>query len=142
MEAAPWIALLVVGLVPMLVTSQTGRDWFFLAKYREYAWGFLATLAIMGAAAVFRGFGRIGTGVLAATPLLQALVFVAADRLFQLLAGRVPVAFDEARRGRRPDGGRYWVDKSFWAAIFIALLFGAVFLCRSFDIEFPSRHAR
>jgi len=143
MDAASWISLLVVIVVPVLAISRTGRRWFVSAKSREYVWGFLATLAVMGVALVmFRGTERLGAGVLVATPLLQAIVFVVADKLFQLSAGRTPVPFDEARRGHRVDGGRHWVDTSFWVVVFLGLLVGAVFLCGSFGIEFPSRSGR
>ncbi len=145
MQLGPWIGLAVVGIMPLLVTSDTGRSWLVRGRYSARVWAFLATLALGGlisALSVFRDSVRIGTAVLVATPLLQALMFVAADKLFQLVVGRVPVSFDESRHGRTTGGGRHWSDVSFWALTWLGLIVGAVFLCAHLGVEFPSRGGR
>jgi hypothetical protein len=73
--------------------------------------------------------GNTGAAVLAATPLLQAVVFVIADRLFFFLIGRVPVSFNQAKWTRRPDGRRWWSDELFWVLLLFGRAMPAVFLC-------------
>ena len=83
--------------------------------------------------------GNPGSATLAATPLLQAVVFVIADRLFFFLTGRVPVSYDQAKWTRRSDGRRWWPDKLFWIVIFFGLICLGVFLCGHFGVRFPTR---
>jgi hypothetical protein len=138
------IALLVVVALPSVVSSDTGRSWLLSAPRGVFVWITLTAAAMVGLLAGAHMLGnniQIGAAVLVATPFFQALVFVAIDRLFILLAHRTPVPMSQARRGRRPDGRRWWPDLVFWALTTIVLTTGAVLLCASFGVEFPSRHA-
>lgn len=141
MKLGPWIALATVLAVPLLVASHSGRNWLTHRARSERIWVPIVTAAVLGALFAF-GVSRhsvgVGAAVLVATPLMQAIVFVAADRAFQLLAGRVPVSFDQAPHGRREDGRRHWPDAIFWVTVWMALIAGGVFLCAHLDIEFPS----
>jgi hypothetical protein len=145
MSLGPWIAVAIVLAVPLLVTSDTGRRWLIRGKHTERVWAALLAVAMLGSVLAFwalRGSARIAAATLVTTPLVQAIVFASADRLFQVLTGRVPVSFYEARDGRRKDGKRYWPDKFFWIVVFLGLIVGSVFVCAPLGIEFPSRNAR
>jgi hypothetical protein len=138
------VALLVVVALPWLVSSDAGRSWLLSVPRGVFVWIALAAAAIVGLlAGVHLLSSKIETGaaVLVATPFFQALLFVAIDRLFILLAHRTPVPMSQARRGRRPDGRRWWPDVAFWALTTIALVGGAELLCASFGVEFPSRYS-
>lgn len=137
------VAALVVVALPWLVSSDAGRSWLLSAPRGVFVWTMLTAAAIVGLLAGTHLLGnkiQTGAAVLVATPFFQALAFVAIDRLFILLAHRAPVPMSQGRRGRRPDGRRWWPDATFWALTTIALTGGAVFLCASFGVEFPSRY--
>lgn len=132
------VALLVVMVLPWLVSSDAGRSWLLSVPRGVFVWTTVTAAAIVGLLAGAHLLGskiETGAAVLVATPFFQALAFVALDRLFSLLAHRVPVPMSQARRGRR-----WWPDVAFWALTTIALTGGAGFLCASFGVEFPSRY--
>jgi hypothetical protein len=132
------LPLIVVLVAPGLAASS--RSWFFSIPQSVPVWA-----ALFGGALVSLGVvtnivpGNTGAAVLAATPLLQAVVFVIADRLFFVFVGRVPASFNQAKWTRRPDGRRWWSDNLFWILILFGLVMLAVFLCGHFGVEFASR---
>jgi xanthosine utilization system XapX-like protein len=139
MDTGSWIDFAVVLAVPLLVASRVGRGWLVGDRYRDYVWTVLATLAVVGTVSSLVVVSipvppRVA--VVIVTPVLQALVFVALDRLFLVCVGRAPVSFSEARWGRPMS--RYWVDKSFWLFAFIGVIGGGVILCSYFDVDFPA----
>jgi hypothetical protein len=112
------VALLVVAALPWLVSNDAGRSWLLRVPRGVFVWLTLTAAAIVGLLARVHLLGskvQTGAAVLAATPFFQALVFVAVDRLFMLLAHRTPVPMSQARGGRRPDGRRWCPDAAFWA---------------------------
>lgn len=133
-----FLPLIVVALVPVLTASS--RAWLFNGPRSVPVWA-----AVLGATLVAVGVkvqvvpGNLGGAALAATPLMQALVFVLADRVFFLLTGRVPVSYDDAKWNRRPDSRRWWPDKLFWILTFFGLIGLGVVICAQFGVEFPAR---
>lgn len=145
MNDSPWINLAVVVAVPLLVISQTGRNWLIGGRYSKMLWAVICAFALAGIVSVLPVFPRAvrpSMVVLVEMPLLQSLTYVALDRLFQALFGRPPVPLDEARLPQPLGGVQYWPDRSFWAVIMLLLLVGAVFLGGYFDLELPSRRFR
>ena len=135
--------MLVVLIVPSLVTLDSGRGWLLSAPRCVFVWIMLTVAAVVG---LLEGLhllgGNVSAGrtVLVATPFLQAVVFVAADWLFRTLTHRPPVPMEQARRGKRPDGRRWWPDTIFWAFVTFGTIGGSVVLCASFGVELPSRY--
>lgn len=87
MELGPWIALATVLAVPLLVASDSGRNWLAHRARSERVWVVIVTAAVLGvlfAFGVFRHSVGMGAAVLVATPLIQGIMFVAVDRAFQL----------------------------------------------------------
>jgi hypothetical protein len=133
-----WLALAVVGVVPWLTVAS--RAWFFNSPRCVLVWISLIGAAALSLAAILKVVpGNTGGEALAATPLMQAAVFVIADRIFLWLAGRAPVSYNAAKWNRRPDGRRWWPDKAFWILTFFGLMLLGVFVCAHFGVEFPSR---
>ena len=136
-------ALVVVVALPWLVSSDAGRSWLLSVPRSVFVWITLTAAAMVGLLAGVHLLGskfQTGAAVLVATPFFQALVFVALDRIFILLAHRTAVPMSQARLGRRPDGRRWWPDAAFRALTTMALARGGVLLCASFGVEFPSRY--
>jgi hypothetical protein len=75
-----------------------------------------------------------------AAPLAQAALFVILYRGFAAFAHRAQVIYDEARRGRQPDGRRYVSDRVFWLVTWLFVLLVPCIVCFSLGVEFPSRH--
>jgi hypothetical protein len=137
-----WIALIVIVVIPLLVMSDYGRRWLFETPRSIAVWVAVGMAAVAGAVAWLARFPQPitpGKAVLVAVPLVQAVSFVVADRIFKLLLNRTPLPFDEARFGRLPYGGRQWPDIVFWLVIFFSLMIEGVFISAWFDVEFPSR---
>jgi hypothetical protein len=137
-----WISMLVVLIVPFLVTLDSGRSWLLSSPRCVFVWIMLTAAAAVGLLERVHLLGaNVSTGraVLVATPFLQAVVFVVANWLFGTMNHRPPVPMEQARRGRRPDGRLWWPDMMFWALVTFGTMGGAVILCASFGVEFPSR---
>ena len=58
MSVSPWLALLVVGVVPMIVVTESGRRCLFVRPNCIFLWGGLIGVALMG---VLVGLGSIFT---------------------------------------------------------------------------------
>jgi hypothetical protein len=70
-----FLALIVVGVVPVL--TATSRTWFFSAPKGIPVWAALSGAALLALGAVMKFIpGNFGGAALAATPLMQAVVFV------------------------------------------------------------------
>jgi biotin transporter BioY len=115
----PWIALIVLVVIPVLTQSKSGPTMLTKQPHALYAWPFLIAIA---AAGLIRGpwftDASIGMPAIAlfAAPLTQAAPFVILYQGFTAFAQRVPVTYDEARRGRQPNGRRHVADRVFWLA--------------------------
>lgn len=130
--------IVVILVVPLL--ALTSRSWFFKPPQNIPVWSALSGAALLAAGAALKFIpANSGGAALAATPLLQAAVFVTADRLFHFLTGRVPVSYDEAKWKRRPDGRRWWPDKLFWLLILFGLIGLGIVVCGHFGVGVPTR---
>jgi len=116
----PWVALIVLAVVPFLAQSKSGPTLLTKRPQALFAWAFLLVIASAG---IIRGpwftDASIGTAAIAlfATPLVQAALFVGLYQGFAVFAHRPPVIYDEAYRGRQPNGRRYVADMVFWVPV-------------------------
>ena len=140
-----WIAFLTVLAVPILLTGDRGRLWFTESAFAGRTWGFLLTFGVGGAIAslwLFVPPAQWTAAALVATPLVQALIFAASDKIFRMIFDRPPVAFNEARFGRTEDGRQRWSDRFFWLLMYFGLIVAGVSICVEFGIDLPSRGHR
>jgi uncharacterized membrane protein YecN with MAPEG domain len=139
----PWVSLVLLMVVPAILMSPSGPR-RFTSRPGAYAIWFL--LIVIALAALLRGpwFSNdplsISALALFLTPLIQAAAFALSYAGFVLLAGRVPVNFNEARYGRNSDGGRHIPDAIFWGVILLTIIVGACLACAALGVEFPHRH--
>jgi hypothetical protein len=118
------------------VIAANSPSWIFYGGRSRLVWAVL-----LGAGLLAFGLamdlipGNLGGAALAATPLIQAVVFVIAYRLFFYVTGRVPVSYG---RNRRLDG-RCWPDKLFGMMIFFGLIGLGVIVCVHFGVSFSTR---
>jgi hypothetical protein len=122
------------------VIAANSPSWIFYGGRSRLVWAALSGAALLALGMVMNLIpGNPGGAALAATPLLQAVVFVISDRLFFYVIGRVPVGFDQAKWNRRSDGRRWWPDKLFWMLIFFGLICLGLFVCDHFGVSFTTR---
>jgi hypothetical protein len=139
----PWVALIVLVAIPILIQSKSGPALLTKRPYAPAAWSFLIVIASAG---IIRGpwlanasIGMIATALFAA-PLVQATLFLILYRGFSVFARRTPLLYDEARRGRQPNGRRHIADRVFWLSVWLIVFITPCIVCFNFGVEFPSRY--
>jgi hypothetical protein len=129
------LPIFVVMVMPVIAANSP--SWIFYGGRSRLVWAALSGAGLLAFGLVMGLIpGNPGAAALAATPLLQAVVFVIFDRLFFYVTGRVPVSYG---RNRRLDGRRWWPDKLFWMLIFFGLIGLGVFVCVHFGVSFSTR---
>jgi hypothetical protein len=131
-----WIMLVVVGAVPITAMMQNGSGVFAAHQYARVVW---AGLFILGVVALFAQFGfwgrwptAVGSPLLLALPLIQAIAFLGSQHLFQHKYGRDTVCFSLAKNTRDASGHVRWNDLIYW------IFFGYVGTAVSFLVAFRS----
>ena len=143
LSPSPWVSLFVLVVVPLLVTSRSGRDWLMKWPLAVGPWGLLVAVAAAGISRGpwFAAPAPISTGGIAlfAAPLVQAILFVILHGIFVVVLHRRPASFN-AVRYRHRDEVHNASDAIFWAFVFLTMFIGVLGVCFYFGVELPSRH--